>query len=91
MQTKNPIYLIYTPTKTNESGHVPTKGNHLGGIQAEPTRASKEQALSGSPLRTRALSDKKKGISRLDEEKTAPASSRTLPPNPHTRSKIIPL
>ena len=41
--------------------------NHLGGIQVRPTRASKEQARSGSPLLTRSLTDKKKEICRLDE------------------------
>jgi len=89
---RNLIYLIYTLTRTNESAHVPTRGNHLGGIQVRPTRASEEKARSGSPLLTRALIDKRKGfLASMKGNQPENALTNTTTKNPHTRSKIIPL
>jgi len=34
------IYLIYTPTMTNESTHVPSRSRHFGGNHVRPTRFS---------------------------------------------------
>ena len=59
----------------------------------EKTPASpREKVRSGSPLLIRALLwIKGRKISRLNGKKSARTSSPTLPANPHTRCKIIPL
>jgi len=79
----------------------PQRCRHLGEIQVQLTRISpkgtqlpQEKERSGSPLLSRALADKKKGISEQEEMSTDfltnPTTAETTP-NPHTRSKIIPL
>jgi len=93
------IYLIYTPTMTNESTHVPfevqtprRKPRPTHPLLSEGTQIPREKERSGSPLLTRALADKKKMISRPEgRENQHEHPHQTLPPNPHTRSKIIPL
>jgi len=84
------IYLIYTPTTTNESTHVPSEVQTPRGnpslthpYLSEGTQLPREKERSGSPLLTRAVADKKKEISRLDGKKSARTSSPTLPPKPH--------
>jgi len=92
------IYLIYTPTMTNESTHVPSEVQtprrnpcpihpHL----PEGTQLPLEKERTGSPLLTRALADIRKGFLAPTKRNQPETSSQPLPPNPHTRSKIIPL
>jgi len=61
------IYLIYTPTMTNESTHVPfevqtprRKPRPTPPLLSKGTQIPREKERSGSPLLTRALADKKK-------------------------------
>jgi len=63
------IYLIYTPTMTNESTHVPfevqtprRKPRPTPPLLSEGTQIPREKERSGSPLLTRTLADKKKGF-----------------------------
>jgi len=101
----HPTRPHYTCSKTNETSSIlstPRPGpmnpptfqrgaNHLGGIQVRPTSASEEQARSRSPLLTRALPIKRKRFLASMKGNQHETSSPTLPLNPHTRSKIIPL
>jgi len=63
---RNLIYLIYTPTTTNESTHVPSEvqtprenPSPTHPYLSEGTQLPREKERSGSPLLTRALADKK--------------------------------
>jgi len=73
------ISLIYTLAMTNGS---PTGPMRLGGIQARVTPSY------ATALR---IKRERKILPPDEKESSARTSSRTLPPNPHTRSKIIPL
>jgi len=64
---RNLIYLIYTPTMTNESTHVPSEVQTPRGnpspthpYLSEGVQPPRENKRSGSPLLTRVLADKKK-------------------------------
>ena len=72
---RNLIYLIYTPTMTNESTHVPSEAQtprrnpspthpHL----EEDTQSASREERFGSPLLTRTLTDKKKKTPRHGEK-----------------------
>jgi len=82
------IYLIYTPTMTNESTHVPSRSRHFGGNPVRPTRFSPKvrrylERKSGPDhhLLTRALADKRDKFS-TRRKKSARTYSPTLPPKP---------
>jgi hypothetical protein len=78
------IYLIYTPTMTNESTHVPSEVQTPRGSSrpTHPHRSDRtsRKGRSGSPLLTRALADIKEMISRRREISTNLLTNTTTEP-----------
>ena len=91
---RNLISLIYTLTRANE---LPTGSLYLGGNPSPSHQISPALSQKAGLLQEHghhfslAHSTIKRKISRPGGEKSVRTSPPTLPPNPHTRSKIIPL